>query len=185
MSKHCALYVIALLPACGDPSTVDDPHRPKPKSPATTVTTALSPVNSAEAPSPEDAASRRSYGWKDIKLAPCLTKSDNDSIQAKGCDNGIVTYGPYITAPANSELSFSFDVKTTAPISIGSDIVSHGGQGFTHAAIDPILIEPGSFEHVGYKVRFFERATDTEARIMVHAKASTAFTLTNINVTVR
>jgi hypothetical protein len=182
MSNLFAAFIVLLLAACGDPSTIKDPHAKAP-SPAAR-TNALSPEAAGKRAS-DDSALRRTYGISDIKLATCLTLLEDGSLEGKDCENGIVTYGPYVTAPAASDLFLSFDIKAAGTIQVASDVVSHGGEGATHAAIEAVRVKAGSATHLGYNVHFFEQATDIEARISIHAKAPTSFTITDIKLAVR
>jgi hypothetical protein len=131
----------------------------------------------------DDAELRRSYAAKDIKLAPCARLMKDDTIAAEGCANGIVTFGPYFSAPAGSDVVLRFDITPSAPLLVASDMVS-GGKLF-HAALDPVAVAPGAARSVGYKVHFFDAATGIEARIGTHAEKPAAFQISNVRITVQ
>jgi hypothetical protein len=182
MSKLTALVLSTLLIGCDD-SPIQDPHAPKsPPAVATTALTPGTPTGSAE----EDAPLRRTYGAADIKFGACAVLLADGSIEAKGCPNGIVTYGPYITAPANSSLSLTFDIKSTAPVTVGGDIISRDGDDYlAHAVLKPVTVEPGSVQNVQQQVHFAKRAMGTEARISIKANTLATVTLSNVKIAIQ
>jgi hypothetical protein len=125
---------------------------------------------------------RRAYHASDIKLAPCAVLLEDKSIEAKDCANGIVTFGPYVSAPSNADISLSFDITSAEPIFVASDIVS-GGRNF-HGALGLTAVTPGSKRHVGYKIHLFEVASGIEARIGVEATSPSTFNLSNLRIAI-
>src|SRR5262245_42312418 len=63
------------------------------------------------APAVDDTKLRRQYGPIDMRTHQCVKRQDA-TLQGRGCPAAIVVFGPYVDVPENSEVEFSFELRS-------------------------------------------------------------------------
>jgi hypothetical protein len=119
-----------------------------------------------------------------MTFAPCATRESDTVIVGKGCSSAIVVYGPYVSAPANSDVEVSFRIEAKTRIALVSDVVSNTARNF-HGGLLEKTLEPGTEHLVGYKVHLFRGADALESRIFVRGDAPADFRIKDLVVNVR
>jgi hypothetical protein len=119
-----------------------------------------------------------------MRFAPCATRESETVIVGKGCAPSIVVYGPYVSAPANSDVEVSFRIEAKTRVALVSDIVSNMAQSF-HGGLLEHTLEPGVEHSVGYKVHLFRGVDTLESRIFVRSDVPADFQIKDLVVNVR
>lgn len=121
----------------------------------------------AAASAKPDTAPRRVYGPGDFALDKCAKRAGGDIVGA-ACGGGFTVFGPYVEAPANSDVEFVLEVEPSSDATVVADVVSDVGSVF-HAATPPVLVKKGERRWTGVRVHLFSHATKLEARVAVNA----------------
>jgi hypothetical protein len=166
-------------PSPADPGSTPEAAMPPGAAVATPVLPKLSPE-----PVIDDKALRRGYGPADMKLAQCATLEKDGTILGNGCPSNFVVFGPYVSAPGNSNLRISFEIQSDGPIAVTSDAISEVGKRF-HGVMDEQTISSGEKRKLGYGIHLFEPVTALEARIGVRADKPVKFKITNLTINVQ
>jgi hypothetical protein len=142
--------------------------------------------NSAEPvplPPEEDAKLRRKYGAADMKYNECIKRVDA-TLQGRGCPSAIMVFGPYVNVPGNSEIEFSFEIRSPTGVDVYSDMGSQVGKRAL-GAIATQTLAANEKRRIGYKINMASPDTAVETRVWVHGAGPVDFDITNLNVTVR
>lgn len=132
----------------------------------------------------EDRALRRGYGPKDMKSHVCATSRDDGTFVGERCPSGIVVFGPYVTAPAGSDVRLRFSISSSVALKVRSDFVSDGAKQF-HGALDEQTIPAHEPRTLGYRVHVFDSARAIEARIGISSDVPASFKIANFELSVQ
>jgi hypothetical protein len=132
----------------------------------------------------DDQALRRSYSSSDMKIHSCVRLQEDGSIVGKDCPSGIMVFGPYVSAPSNSNLRLQFEIESPTQISVMSDVLSASATQF-HAALEEQVVEAQTRESFRYRIHLFGAARALEARIGLRSAGSADFTISNFLLNVQ
>lgn len=132
----------------------------------------------------DDEGLRRTYTAADMKTHPCTSKQDDGTIVGTKCPSSIVVFGPYVVVPSNADVRLQFDIESSAPLQLNSDVLSSGAKQF-HAALEEQTIVPNQRGTVRYRVHLFDAARSVETRIGIKATEPVDFTISNLAVIVQ
>jgi hypothetical protein len=173
MQANAGLYVwVALSAMLGCEAA--EPETPAPKTEQ--VIAANIPTELPPTPAIDDSSLRRAYAVPDMKLDACITVNADGSLVGKNCPAGCLVFGPYITAPANSDLSSSFEIESKSEMLVSSDVVSAGSATF-HGSVNDQKVAPGQKSRLAQRLHIFQQAAGIETRLWVRAEHPTNFKL--------
>jgi hypothetical protein len=136
------------------------------------------------APTIDGMSLRRAYTVNDIKFNECVTVQADGSAIGKDCPPGCVGYGPYVSAPRDSNVRVSFEFESKSPIVVSSDIVSRRAAN-VHASLHEQHVPEKELRAFSYSVHLFEPAEQMEARLWLRAEGNSNFKLQNFTVAVQ
>jgi hypothetical protein len=131
----------------------------------------------------DDPSLRRAYGPPDMKLGDCTKRAADGTLRGSGCPNGCVVFGPYVSAPGNSDVHFRFDLRAVDELTVASDMVSNAK--LIHGALDPVSLAAGETRRVGYRVHLSQPVQSFEARVFVSADKPVGFEISNLSMDVQ
>jgi hypothetical protein len=134
-------------------------------------------------PAVDEAVMRRNYGPSDMKIGDCTQIGPEGSIVGKECPNGYVVFGPYVAAPAKTNVQVSFEIFAREALSFSSDIVTD--VDLTRGRVESQQLAAGEVRKLAYEVYFPDAAKSLEARIWVSAKKPVAFEIRQFGVRVQ
>jgi hypothetical protein len=126
-------------------------------------------------------ALRRNYGAAEMKLHECTTLEPDGTLTGKQCPSAFVVFGPYVTAPASSNLHLRFDVQSPGTIFVSGDLVSNLTRQF-HGSFGDQMVEANRQRTIDYKINLPLSTEAVEARIFIHAEKPSDFKITNFIV---
>jgi hypothetical protein len=132
----------------------------------------------------DDSALRRSYGPSEMKFHECMMLQADGSIVGENCPSAFVLFGPYISAPNNSDVDLTFTIEPSNKIVMSSDIVSEVAKNF-HAALRDEEIAPNEVRKVAYRVHFFQPVNGVETRLWIRGDGPTRFKIANFALDVK
>ncbi len=126
---------------------------------------------------------RHSYYSNIMKLHECVKLNDDGSLTGVDCPSTLVVFGPYIAAPANSNVQVHFDVEAPSQLSVMSDVLSDGAKQF-HGAFDDRDVRPNERTSVHYRIHLFDAVRALEARVGIRSGRPASFRITNYKLTI-
>lgn len=100
------------------------------------------------------------------------------------CGGGITVFGPYVEAPADSEVDFVFEIQPSADATIAADVVSDIGTIF-HAGTPLLLVHASERRWAGVRVHLASHTSKLEARISVNAGKPVNYVIRGLSLDVR
>jgi hypothetical protein len=132
----------------------------------------------------DDADLRRAFAPNDMKLHGCVKLIDGATLVGTGCPSTFVVFGPYVRAPANSDVRVHFDIESRDVLKVVSDFVSSNAKQF-HGATEDQILKPEVPATLGYRIHVFDSAAAVEARVGVQSNKPVNFTITNFALTIQ
>lgn len=128
---------------------------------------------------------RRSYDAEHMKVRSC-TKFDkaSNTLVGKGCQPGLLVYGPYVNAPAEADVSLNFEIRSSKAITVRGDVSADRGKQIL-STISPQELAPNENKAFAYSARTREGLIATETRIWINGEAPIDFEIKNLIVAVR
>jgi hypothetical protein len=130
----------------------------------------------------DDPALRRTYGPLDMRFQDCTKGGADGSIEGTLCPNGCAVFGPYVAAPADSDVRVSFELHASSKLNVWSDVVSNIKQ--RHGALEPQTMAAEDSRKFGYRIHLLQGVNALEARVWISAEAPASFKITNFSVSV-
>ena len=131
----------------------------------------------------EEPGLRRTYTSADMKTHACMHKQDDGSLVGTKCPPSIVVFGPYVVVPSNADVRLQFDIESSTPLKLNSDVLSNGAKQF-HAALEDQTVLANQRGTVRHRVHLFDSARALETRIGIRATEPADFTISNLEVVV-
>jgi hypothetical protein len=176
--RFISLVNLLVVAACEAAEPEPEPQISKTLLPASPAPTTAVITSLDQKPPTGDTGLRRGYSLSEMRLGDCAKLEEDGTLVAHDCTSGCVLFGPYLSAPADSDLRVSFEIESLGPLLVASDIVSSSGQTF-HGALDQQGVESRKSRKLGYRVHLFQRADGIETRLWVKADGPINFRLTN------
>jgi hypothetical protein len=148
--------------------------------PEADASTAVLPKNGNEA---DEGGLRHAYYSNIAKLHECVHLNDDGSLRGESCPSTLVVFGPYISAPANSNVHVRFDIDSTSHLTLMSDVLSNSAKQF-HGALEERAVRANERARVQYRIHIFEPVHALEARIGVRAESPVNFSITDYSLTI-
>lgn len=148
--------------------------------PETDASTAVLPKEGDEA---DEGALRHAYYSNIAKLHECVHLKDDGSLRGESCPSTLVVFGPYISAPANSNVHVRFDIDSTSHLTLMSDVLSNNARQF-HGALEEKAVRANERTRVQYRIHIFDSVHALEARVGVRAEGPVTFNITDYSLTI-
>jgi hypothetical protein len=119
-----------------------------------------------------------------MKLHDCMMMQPDGSIVGENCPSAFVLFGPYLSAPPNSDIDLAFTIEPSNGVMVSSDVVSEVAKNF-HGAFRDQEVAANETRKMAHRVHFFSPAEGVETRLWVRGDGPTRFKISSFAIDVR